>query len=145
MTYFKDTKKPFMINQDFKFRINSWVISYWQTGIDTSFRRNESFKSYDAVRARVKEIKDPSTPGIYSSLGVRYITKHNKARYVQKPKPDPKTITFSELKRLAFCNSKKLPRRVWLPNGHFMEWVGIGWISVGKGTPSDSDIRVVDG
>jgi hypothetical protein len=38
-----------------------------------------------------------------------------------------KTITIEELKRLQFCNSKKLPQKV-NHDGIVKEWVGIGWI-----------------
>jgi hypothetical protein len=40
------------------------------------------------------------------------------------------TITRSELARLSFCNSKKLPKKVNV-DGHCREWVGIGWVDVG--------------
>lgn len=40
-----------------------------------------------------------------------------------------KTIKFSKLKRLEFCNSKDLPPRIWI-GGKLMEWVGIGWIEI---------------
>jgi hypothetical protein len=43
----------------------------------------------------------------------------------------PKTITFSELKRLSFCNSKKLPELI-NAQGIRMRWVGIGWVREGK-------------
>ncbi len=56
-----------------------------------------------------------------------------------------KTITYSELRRLSFCNSPKLPKQIEVieerevrPKGkkrfklekvsHFKEWVGIGWV-----------------
>lgn len=42
-----------------------------------------------------------------------------------------KTITFEKLKRLSFCNSKKLPRKVNMGDKLY-EWVGIGWIEIGK-------------
>ena len=41
-----------------------------------------------------------------------------------------KTITRSELARLAFCNSIRLPRKVNV-DGRLLEWVGVGWIDVG--------------
>ena len=52
-----------------------------------------------------------------------------------------KTITKSELGRLAFCNSSKLPRAVNI-NGTRYEWVGIGWINTGK--PNGKETKVVD-
>jgi hypothetical protein len=42
-----------------------------------------------------------------------------------------KTMTRSNLIRLAFCNSKKLPLVV-NDGGVRKEWVGIGWIASGK-------------
>jgi hypothetical protein len=42
-----------------------------------------------------------------------------------------KIIKFEELKRLSFCNSKDLPRKVNV-GGKLYEWVGIGWIEIGK-------------
>lgn len=144
MTYFKGDERQFQIRKDFKFRAPAYVISYWRTGIDTSFLCNQSFRSYDRMLKRVTEIKGAYGPGIYSSLRTRFISKRTKARFMPKPKPKLKTITFSELKRLSFCNSKKLPKhRVVLPDGRLMEWVGIGWISV-DGSPTDKDVRVVE-
>ena len=44
---------------------------------------------------------------------------------------EQKTITHSELARLTFCNSKKVPLAV-NDRGVRKEWVGIGWIAGGK-------------
>jgi len=52
-----------------------------------------------------------------------------------------KTITFAELKRLSFCNSKRLPKAVNV-NGVRKEWVGIGWVDVGK--PTGREVEVVE-
>jgi hypothetical protein len=41
-----------------------------------------------------------------------------------------RTITYSELQRLSFCNSSKLPQKV-VHDGILKEWVGIGWIDIG--------------
>lgn len=58
-----------------------------------------------------------------------------------------KTITFSELKLLSFCNSKRLPQHIeiveerevrlkgkkrWKTEkvSYFKEWVGIGWVEL---------------
>lgn len=40
------------------------------------------------------------------------------------------TIKFSELKRLQFCNSDKLPQLI-SRGGRRLQWVGIGWIDEG--------------
>lgn len=79
-----------------------------------------------------------------------------------KPKPR-KTITFSELKRLSFCNSAKLPKQIEVveerqvrPKGkrrwstekvsHFKEWVGIGWIELDPGRHEiKNPVLVVEG
>jgi len=53
---------------------------------------------------------------------------------------DVKTITKSELERLSFCNSKKLPRAVNI-DGVRYEWVGIGWVEAGK--PTGKEPKVV--
>ena len=45
-------------------------------------------------------------------------------------KKQQKTIAFSELVRLSFCNSKQLPPIVEY-KGRNKEWVGIGWIDIG--------------
>lgn len=42
-----------------------------------------------------------------------------------------KTIRISELSRLAFCNSERLPTVVEC-NGKRLQWVGIGWVDEGK-------------
>lgn len=47
------------------------------------------------------------------------------------PKDNTKTITFSRLRRLSFCNSKDLPHAVNL-NGERHTWVGIGWLNEGE-------------
>ena len=51
------------------------------------------------------------------------------------------TITRFELARLSFCNSKNLPLAV-NDNGVRKEWVGIGWIEVGK--PRGNEVLVID-
>lgn len=50
---------------------------------------------------------------------------------------EQQTITRSELARLAFCNSDKLPHIVAMPKMRRMEWVGIGWIDVGPATGTE--------
>ena len=52
-----------------------------------------------------------------------------------------KTITRSELARLAFSNSKKLPLAV-NDGGVRKEWVGIGWIEDGK--PHGDEVVVIE-
>ena len=54
-----------------------------------------------------------------------------------------KTIKSSELQRLAFCNSKKLPGRVW-SNGRLVEWTGIGWIRVDAREGAGAEPAVAD-
>jgi len=54
---------------------------------------------------------------------------------------EQKTITRSELARLTFCNSKKLPPAVD-DGGVRKEWVGIGWIENGK--PHGDEVLVID-
>jgi len=53
-----------------------------------------------------------------------------------KPKKR-KTIKFSELKRLSFCNSPKLPEQIEVVGKvkgktvrRFMWWTGIGWVDL---------------
>ena len=54
---------------------------------------------------------------------------------------EQKTITRSELARLTFCNSKKIPLAV--NDGDVRkEWVGIGWIVSGK--PRGNEVLVID-
>lgn len=62
-----------------------------------------------------------------------------------------KTIKFSELKRLTFCNSKKLPKQVEFTGKvrgkivrRVMEYVGIGWIDI-QDCNIDDPVLVVDG
>lgn len=52
-----------------------------------------------------------------------------------------KTISLKELSRLSFCNSRRLPRIVE-KDGKRLEWVGIGWIDIGK--PTGQEVLVVD-
>lgn len=53
-----------------------------------------------------------------------------------------KTITRSELTRLAFCNSDKLPHVVVMLKPRRMEWVGIGWIDVGP--PVGNEVVMIE-
>lgn len=53
-----------------------------------------------------------------------------------------RTIAFSELKRLSFCHSKKLPAVVEL-GGKRRRWGGIGWVEEGK--PTGKEVLVVEG
>ena len=52
-----------------------------------------------------------------------------------------KIITRSELARLTFCNSKKLPVAV-NDGGVRKEWVGIGWVEDGK--PHGDEVIVIE-
>ena len=51
------------------------------------------------------------------------------------------TITRFDLSRLSFCNGKNLPLAV-NDNGVRKEWVGIGWIEVGK--PRGNEVLLID-
>jgi hypothetical protein len=51
-----------------------------------------------------------------------------------------KTITYAELARLSFCNSKKLPTTV-VKDGERFQWVGIGWVN--EGEPHGDEVLVV--
>ena len=42
-----------------------------------------------------------------------------------------KKIAFSELRRLEFANSKRLPQTINI-NGERHQWVGIGWVNEGE-------------
>ena len=52
-----------------------------------------------------------------------------------------KTITRTELARLTFCNSRKLPLAV-NDGGTRKEWVGIGWVEAGK--PHGNEVLVIE-
>ena len=52
-----------------------------------------------------------------------------------------KTIKRSELCRLAFCNSKKLPSIVEI-DGRRKWWTGIGWVDEGKAT--GTEVKMVE-
>lgn len=54
-----------------------------------------------------------------------------------------KTIKFSELKRLSFCNSKKLPPRVWIGD-QLKWWVGFGWVDLDPDEAVGDEPTVVD-
>jgi len=62
-------------------------------------------------------------------------------RHVNVFSPAQKTISRSELERLTFCNSKKLPLAV-IDGGVRKEWVGIGWIDDGK--PHGDEVLIID-
>lgn len=53
-----------------------------------------------------------------------------------------KTISLDELSRLAFCNSLKLPSRVWL-DGKLIEWTGIGWIELDASEAKGNEPTVI--
>jgi hypothetical protein len=57
-------------------------------------------------------------------------------------KTTEKTITWTELRRLAFCNSKELPEVV-NHDGRAKRWVGIGWVEEGPAT--EDMVKVVEG
>jgi hypothetical protein len=40
-----------------------------------------------------------------------------------------------DLQKLSFCNSARLPRRVWIGE-QLCEWVGLGWIVI---DPAEAD------
>ena len=58
-----------------------------------------------------------------------------------KKKKKSRTIKFSKLQRLSFCNSKKMPLTVNL-NGRRKHWVGIGWVDEGEAT--GREVKVID-
>jgi hypothetical protein len=65
-----------------------------------------------------------------------------KKKTVKKKTPlARKTITFSELQRLSFCDSKHLPLAVDI-GGRRKGWVGIGWIDTGKA--KGNEVKVVE-
>jgi hypothetical protein len=73
--------------------------------------------------------------------------KHCTSARLQKPAhdsaqqtlfPNQKTITRSELHRLSFLNSKKLPSPCVI-EGVVKDWVGIGWVALDrKPLPTDT-------
>jgi hypothetical protein len=65
-----------------------------------------------------------------------------KCKPKKQNKPKQKTIKFSELKRLSFCASRKMPSRVVMGNKVY-EHVSIGWIE-SDDEPCDNIPRVVD-
>jgi len=54
-----------------------------------------------------------------------------------------KTMKFSELKRLTFCNSEKLLNKQFFYNDQAHEWVGIGMVEC-NADPNKEHIRVID-
>lgn len=62
----------------------------------------------------------------------------NKTKKTAKKKQ--KTIPFSELKALSFCNSKRLPPYVRI-GSQVKHWVGIGWIDIDD---DDEDLEGMD-
>lgn len=63
-----------------------------------------------------------------------------KVEYVDPPK-GRKTIEFKDLQTLSVVNSPKLPKAVDVA-GVRKEWVGIGWVEVGK--PEGDEVIVVE-
>ena len=47
-----------------------------------------------------------------------------------------KTMTFVELKKLSFTNSKDMPQKVVI-EGIIHEWVGIGWAELDEATEEE--------
>ena len=64
----------------------------------------------------------------------------NKKKKVKKQK----TIKFSELKVLCFCNSKRLPSRI-LVGGKPREWTGFSWIELDDDDIDGTEVEVVEG
>ncbi len=61
-----------------------------------------------------------------------------------KTKKSVKTIKFSKLKVLEFCNSPRLPKRIWVGK-QLKEWVGIGWINLDDEDADGTEPTVIDG
>lgn len=61
----------------------------------------------------------------------------------KKSRTPAKIITWSDLQRFSFANSRKLPRRVWA-NGELLEWVGIGWIPLDPDDAKGDEPTVVE-
>lgn len=61
----------------------------------------------------------------------------------KKSPPQRRTITLSELRRLSFCNSDKLPQTVQAM-GRRKQWVGIGWVDEGPSDGKEEAILVYD-
>lgn len=76
MTYFVNRdRRPFQLLDDFKFKAPAYVISYWMTGIDSAFLRNEAFNTRGAMLDRIAEIRLSKFGSIYSDLRWRYIKR----------------------------------------------------------------------
>lgn len=84
--------------------------------------------------------KDGMVLGVWVARTSRGFSKKQKAE-IAAARALAKTITRSELARLSFCNSKKLPQVVNL-DGKRMRWVGIGWVDEGK--PTGREVKVVE-
>ncbi len=61
---------------------------------------------------------------------------------IKKTKSGRKIISRSELVRLSFCNSNKIPNPCVI-EGVVKDWVGIGWIDIGR-KPTKSDVYMVE-
>lgn len=54
-------------------------------------------------------------------------------------KKQRRTITRSEVCRLAFCNSERLPLII-NDDGRRKHWIGIGWVDEGAATGSETKV-----
>jgi hypothetical protein len=64
-------------------------------------------------------------------------TIKNQAKTIKKQAKKRKTIKFSKLKRLCFCNSKKIPDFIEI-GGRRKEWCGFGWIDLQNATGTET-------
>lgn len=97
----------------------------------------------DADGYEVGCLTDCDSFGGYYVIGVSPHKKVTLEIVRAKPKACKKTITYSELRRLEFCNSPKLPQRV-VHDGVVKQWVGVGWVTHENEKPKPNDVYVVE-
>ena len=91
------------------------------------------------MRLTIKS-RDGKVLGVWVARTSRGFNKKQKTE-IAAVRAQTRIITRSELARLSFCNSTKLPLVVNLDDKR-MRWVGIGWVDEGK--PTGREVKVID-
>ena len=73
MSYFTGGVIPFGVREDFRVRPNTYVVSFWVTGIDNKYRFNTSFEKKENMVKFIKHLKSEAESRIISSITWKFM------------------------------------------------------------------------